>query len=328
MKQLNWLFLVHQVFTPNSRERVKVWRAIKKTGAVLYRNSVYVLPYSKERMEDFQWVCQQINDAKGEASVFVSRSSGEKENRALRGLFRKAREEEYGELFANAERLENRIELALKGKRLTDKWQRSLEKEARQIRESFDEIRKVDFFSDSPPRRVVRILDGIATRLASTPEQAGALPLPRYSARQFHKKVWTTREGIHIDRLGSAWLIRRFVDREARFVFAPETSLPSGAIPFDVFGAEFSHRGEDCTFETLMKAFALRDPALRQISEIIHDMDLKDHKFGRTEGDGLDAIVRALAYSSKSDARLLEAGSVILDALFAYFSKTPATRRS
>ncbi|MCI0612489.1 ChrB protein, partial [bacterium] len=77
---MKWLFLVHQVLTPNSKERVKVWRAIKKTGAVLYRNSVYILPYSKERLEDFQWVCQQINDSRGEASIFISSAENKKED--------------------------------------------------------------------------------------------------------------------------------------------------------------------------------------------------------------------------------------------------------
>ncbi len=324
---MKWLFLVHQVHTPDSRERVKVWRAIKKTGAVLHRNSVYVLPYHRERLEDFQWVCQQINDAKGEASVFVSDAPEAKEDRILRTLFQKARKEDYEHLFTAAERLRNRITFANKRNRLTDRLQKTLEKEARRLREAFEDIRKIDFFGESPPKKITQILDEISRQSAFAKKQATVFPVQRYSVKDFQKKLWTTREGIHIDRLCSAWLIRRFVDPAAKFVFAAENALPEGAIPFDVFGAEFGHHGEDCTFETLMTAFRLRDPALRQIAEIIHDIDLKDHKFVRVEANGVDLIIRSLADSLETDQRLLETGSIILDALYEFYSKRSLKRR-
>jgi len=317
---MRWLFLVHQVHTPSSKERVKVWRAIKKIGAVLYRNSVYVLPYSKERMEDFQWVCQQIKDAQGEASVFVSRTSGPAKDQALRALFKKARDDGYTKVQMAAEKLQRRIDLARKGKRLTDRLQKELEKEAKQLREAFEDAKKIDFFVGIPPRKISQLIEEISRTLALSP-RIPAAPLPKYSVKDFRKKVWTTREGIHIDRLCTAWLIRRFIDPEARFVFAPESSLPRHAIPFDVFGAEFSHRGEDCTFETLLKAFRLRDPGLRSIAEIIHDVDLKDHKFSRSEASGIDTVIRSLADSLKDDHQLLEMGSAILDALYRLYSK-------
>src|SRR5262249_57076211 len=218
---MNWLFLVHQVYTPSSRERVKVWRAIKRIGAVLYRNSVYVLPYSRERMEDFQWVCQQINDSQGEASVFVSRASGANEDRTLRALFKKAREEDYAKLQVAAEKLQKRIELAHKGKRFTQRLQSGLKKEAKQLHEVFEETAKIDFFASSPPRKITQLIEEISRMLALSP-QAPAAPLPKYSDKDFRRKVWATHEGIHIDRLCSAWLSRRFIDPGARFVFAAE----------------------------------------------------------------------------------------------------------
>src|SRR5205085_3895228 len=113
----------------------------------------------------------------------------------------------------------------------------------------------------------------------------------RSNRKDFQGKVWTTREHIHIDRLCSAWLIMRFIDPRATFAFAPEADLAKDAIAFDVVGAQFSHHGEDCTFETLAKSFQIQDPAIRIIAEIIHDVDLKDHKFGRPEGTGLDAVI-------------------------------------
>ena len=317
---MKWLFLVHQVHTRNSKERVKVWRAIKKSGALLYRNSVYVLPYSTERLEDFQWVCQQINDSKGEASIFVSDVDDEKEQKMLEDLFRKSRTADYVALGTAAERLLKRIVLSKRRKRLTEQLQRTLIKESLQLREAFEDLRKVDFFSDSPPKHIVELFANIAHQVSSFERERKTVPVKKYSIREFQKKVWTTREHIHIDRLCSAWFIRRFIDPAAKFIFASETSLPGNAIPFDVFGAEFSHHGEDCTFETLMKAFSIRDPAIRQIAEIIHDVDLKDHKFGRSEASGIDVLIRSLANNLEDDSRLLEMGSTILDALYQHYS--------
>ena len=162
---MKWLFLVHQVYTPNSRERVKVWRSIKKIGAVLHRNSVYVLPFSKERLEDFQWVCQQINDSQGEASVFVSEAQDAKEDRLLRKLFDDARQEEYVALQKIVEKLYGRIITGKNGKRFTQSQLRILGKETKQLAESLEDIRKVDFFSTSPPHKLTGLIEEIKKNL-------------------------------------------------------------------------------------------------------------------------------------------------------------------
>jgi hypothetical protein len=315
---MKWLFLVHQVLTPNSKERVKVCRAIKKTGAVLYRNSVYILPYSKERLEDFQWVCQQINDSRGEASIFVSSAENKNEDAVMRALFRKARDEEYASLLKSADQLRNQTKHR---KALSNGVRKRFEKEAKQLRETFEEIRTIDFFSKSAPKKLSEILNEISKWLSADIQISKPEPIKIRSSRDYQKKIWTTRKGIHIDRLCSAWLIRRFIDRSAKFVFAPEKKLPEDAIPFDVFGAEFSHHGEDCTFETLMKSFRIQDRALKQIAEIIHDIDLKDHKFGRLEASGLDLVIRSLGDFIHDDHQFLEVGSSILDGLYQHFSK-------
>ena len=315
---MKWLFLVHQVLTPNSKERVKVWRAIKKTGAILYRNSVYILPYNKERLEDFQWVCQQINDSRGEASIFISSAENKKEDALMRTAFRKAREEEYASLLKSAEQFRNRIQ-SRDRKALTSNVRKRFEKEAKQLRETFDEIQALDFLPGSHPTKLQQILFEILKWLSADVEISKPAPIQLRSIKDYQKKTWTTRDGIHIDRLCSAWLIRRFIDRSAKFVFAPEKKLPANAIQFDVFGAEFSHHGEDCTFETLMKAFRIQDRALQNIAEIIHDIDLKDHKFGRVEASGLDLVIRSLGDFIHDDHQFLEIGSSILEGLYQFF---------
>jgi hypothetical protein len=313
---MKWLFLVHQVHTPNSRERVKVWRAIRKTGALLYRNSVYVLPYSKERLEDFQWVCQEIADSLGEASVFIAGAQSRGEDHTIQNLFRAMRKQEYADWMWNAEKL-------LKGMKqeAETKSAPSLYDETKQLREKLEEIRKIDFFPDSTQKKAFQMMEKISARMTRTAEPPVSEKIQKRSAKEFQKKTWTTREGIHIDRLCSAWLIRRFIDPSAKFVFAAESSLPENAIPFDVFGAEFSHHGDRCTFETLIEAFGLRDSALNEIAQIIHDVDLKDHKFGRAEGSGVDLVIRSLGDFVGDDHKLLEMGSSLLDSLYQRFSK-------
>lgn len=313
---MKWLFLVHQVQTPNSRERVKVWRLVKKIGAVLYRNSVYVLPYSKERLEDFQWLCQQIRDSKGEASVFVSEAGDEAEDRALRALFVRDSDEEYTALLSKAERLLERIERAKTEARLSEPLLKALTKETQQLVDAFVEAERTDFFSAPLAKKARAASEQVTKSLAAVEPQAQSVTPPsRQDRRAFQGKTWATREHIHIDRLCSAWLIRRFIDRKARFVFARESKLPKQAIQFDVFGAEFSHHGEDCTFETLVKAFQLKDDALESLAEIVHDIDMKDQKFGRAEAAGLDLVARALGGASRNDHETLEAGAPLLDAL-------------
>jgi hypothetical protein len=323
---MKWLFLVHQVQTPNSRERVKVWRLIKKTGAVLHRNSVYVLPYSKEKLEDFQWVCQQIQDSKGEASVFVSQAQDKEEDTQLKRLFERARRQEFAELLTSSQVLLDRVILAKKQNRMTSAVIKSFTKEETDLLQLLEDIKRRNFFGGSAPRKLDRILSHLHVHLHSS-EAIASIPLPRYDRKDFQGKVWTTRKDIHIDRLCSAWLISRFIDSKARFVFAGEKELPQNAIAFDVLGAEFSHHGESCTFETLTRSFQIRDSAIRIIGEMIHDVDLKDHKFGRPEGPGLDAIIRALSFSALDDHAALRNGSVILDALYKYYSKRSLTRK-
>lgn len=314
--------------TLNSRERVKVWRLTKKVGAVFYRNSVYVVPYSKEQLEDFQWLCQKIKDSKGEASVFVSESQDENEDRTIRSLFERSREEDYSAILTSAKELLERIRRAKQRKQLSEPLLKKLAKETRHLTKSFTDIERIDFFSAPLAKEVRMTLEQIANYLTSSqPQRESLAKLKRYSPKELQQKVWATRENIHIDRLCSAWLIRRFIDPQAKFVFAPESNLPKDAIPFDVFGAEFSHHGEDCTFEALLKSFQIKDKALTAIGEIVHDIDMKDHKFGRPESAGLDAVVRALSNSFKDDHSVLEVGSTILDALYSYFSTTKQQRR-
>jgi len=178
---MKWLFLVHQLQTRNSRERVKVWRLTKKVGALLYRNSVYVLPYSKARLEDFQWLCQQIRDSQGEAAVFFSDSADERENRTLQALFSRTRESEYMVLLDATDKVLMRIRRAKKEKRLSESLRRSLEKEAAHLGESLSEIEKIDFFGIPIKKKVKMMIELAKKELVSAEAASRTSPPPRHS---------------------------------------------------------------------------------------------------------------------------------------------------
>jgi len=147
---------------------------------------------------------------------------------------------------------------------------------------------------------------------------SGTLDVAKYQGRR-----WVTRRNLHIDRLASAWLIKQFIDKRPRFYFVAEGKTVEGAIPFDTFGAEFTHHSEDCTFETMLKRFGLLEiKGLREIAEIVHDIDLKDDKFHRLETAGLNAIIDGLSKVLRDDRKLLQQTSIVFDGLYELLSKT------
>ena len=323
---MKWLFLIHQVRTPGSRERVKVWRLTRKAGTILYRNSVYVLPYSKERLEDFHWLCQQIRDTKGEASIFVSEANDAKENRLLRRLFDTAQEREYHRLRENLERHIKRFRQSVSTEVFSAAHHKALAKELGQLERSFQDLRRIYFFHHPMGAKIDALLKEARVSLSEAGRKKERAAVVAHRKRsEFSHRLWATRKHIHIDRLCSAWLIRRFIDPGARFVFAAQNRFPGHAIPFDVFGGEFSHHGDRCTFETLMEAFQIRDKALASIAELVHDIDLKDHKFNRSEAEGINMMVRAISESLADDHKTLHLGSQILDALYDRLSYAKGT---
>lgn len=171
-------------------------------------------------------------------------------------------------------------------------------------------------------------LDGITDReveaLFSGANATGAGAPPRPAGRQpLRGRTWVTRQGIKVDRIASAWLIRRFLDPDARFKFVPARGYrpEPGELRFDMFEAEYTHDGDACTFETLLARFGLRDKALRHVAEIVHDLDMKDDKFARDEAPGLASMIDGIARARPADADRLERGAALFDDLYAAFHK-------
>jgi hypothetical protein len=323
----DWVLLVHQLPARPTNLRVRIWRKLQKLGAVAIKNSVYVLPANEKTNEDFQWLKQEIDSAGGEAAVFRAGSVEGATDDEIINAFRNARNEEFAAVAAEFDGLTGRIREQSRAKHLSPARLAAHETELDKLHSELERIVANDFF-DAKGRadalgayercqKAIRMSQTPAKKSATTARKSGALSVSDYQSRK-----WVTRRNLHIDRLASAWLISQFIDKRPRFYFVGDNETLEGAIPFDMFGAEFTHQAEDCTFETLLKRFGLTDiQGLRDLAEIVHDIDLKDDKFNRLEAAGLNAIVNGLSESLRDDRKLLQQSSVVFDGLFALFGK-------
>jgi len=180
------------------------------------------------------------------------------------------------------------------------------------LRGRFQEIVEADFF-DSPLQKRVGDLFAQADEARVATRVPETAPIKR---QDYKNRVWVTRPRPGVDRSASAWLIRRFIDPKARFAFAPEERVPPAAVPFDMFQGGFGHRGDNCTFETLQNDFRIRDRKVKLISEVIHDADLADDKFGRKEGYGIDEVLKGWARQGIPDQELLDRGMQLIEGLY------------
>jgi hypothetical protein len=312
-----WLMLILTLPTHPSSMRVRAWRKLRALGAVALKNSVYVLPLGADRLERLQWLTQEVQKDGGDATLLrVDRIENMSESDVIR-LFHDARDADYKDLAARYRQALRGLGARGRGKGAA----RAAEGLARLGRE-LDRLREIDFFEAPGARELERLRATAEMHLRPAAPPAAADPLPELRGR-----LWATRPRPHIDRLASAWLIKRYIDPDARFLFAPPAEFPPEAIPFDVLGAELGHQGEDCTFETLLRRGRLADdPRLEMLAEIVHEADLRDGKFERPETDGVDLAVRGFAASIKDDADLLSQGLALFDALHAALA--PPARRS
>jgi hypothetical protein len=313
-----WLLLIHQIPPKPSYFRVKIWRRLQRLGAVGIKNSVYALPSSDQALEDFNWVLREIVEGGGDASLVEARLVEGLSDEQLKEMFRAARDADYQEIAGEARELA-RV-LPRRGQ-LSDERRVELEAQLTRLQKKAAEIAAVDFFDSRGRETAGGLLAEIAERLAPPPPaKPGKEPAPMEKPRG---RTWVTRTGIHVDRMASAWLIRRFIDPDARFRFVATREYRHQAreLRFDMFDGEYTHQGELCTFEVLLARFEITDAALRPIAEIVHDIDLKDEKYGRRETAGLEALVNGIAMAHREDdARLARAGAV-LDDLYEYFKR-------
>jgi hypothetical protein len=314
--KVSWLLLMHQLPPQPAYFRVKIWRRLQAMGAVAVKGAVYALPLDEQTQEDFRWLVQEITAGGGEAALCEARFIDGLSDQQVRALFDAGRDADYDALAKEAGALAD--ELAGQPEKLAES-QRQLARLRRQL----TQIVGIDFFGANGRQAAEAALAVLEARLAE-PALNGRTEesmIEEEGLRGLHGRTWVTREGVHVDRIASAWLIRRFIDPEASFKFVPSKGYvpQEGELRFDMFQAEFTHEGDRCTFEVLSERAGLDDPAVRIIGEIVHDIDLKDAKFGREETAGIAGLIQGIGLAYRGDEQRLARGAAVFDDLYRHF---------
>jgi hypothetical protein len=290
---------------------------------VAIKNSVYVLPKSDPAHEDLQWILREIAKEGGDASLCEATFVDGLTNKEIEGLFRSARKGDYEAIGAEARKIERAF--PKRGQEIRKAARVQIESDLARLSKRLGEVTDIDFFGTPEREAVAGIMASIAARLK--PAKQGASSAVN-APEPVRGRTWVTRMGIHVDRMASAWLIRRFIDQDAKFKFVPAKGhrREPDELRFDMFEAEFTHEGDRCTFEVLLSRFAIEDQALRLIAEIVHDIDIKDSKFGRQDALGFEHLVTGIAMAHTDDVIRLERASAVLDDLYEYFKGKQSTQ--
>ena len=318
--EARWLLLIHQIPPKPNYLRVKVWRRLQRLGAAAVKNSVYVLPRSEQAQEDLQWVAREIVEGGGDASICEARFVDGLSDEQVVAMFHAARDVDYAQVAEAARRLLKDIG---SGSRISGEKRARADADLARLKRRAAEVSSIDFLGAPGRDAVDTLLGDLEARLRSAKRETRSPAESGTIRERTRGRTWVTRKGLHVDRMASAWLIKRFIDPEARFKFVPSKGyrpLP-GEVRFDMFEAEFTHEGDRCTFEVLIERFGLDDQALRPVAQIVHDIDLKDSKFGRPEVPGIDRLLAGIAMAHRNDEERLARGSVVFEDLYEYFHR-------
>lgn len=322
-KAPRWYLLIHQLPPEPLYLRAKIRQRLARVGAVALKNAVYVLPRLEDCLEDFEWIAQEAVAGGGEAYVCEADFPDPATNTELTERFRRERDADYGALVDSIRQLTGNASR----RSGANPPEEDLPARLARARRRLDEISRIDFFGAKKRSEAERLLQGLEHSIESGKRHGSPRKtrLPNLANR-----IWVTRAGIKVDRIASAWLVRRFVDRRARFRFLDpkrEKARP-GEITFDLVGADFSHEGEWCTFETLRERLKIADPALQPIAEVVHEIDLKDDKFGRPEARGIERVLAGILAACADDEGRLDRGFALFDQLYESFRRSrPRSRK-
>jgi hypothetical protein len=312
-----WYLLIHQLPTNPIYLRAKIGQRLSRLGAIALKNSVYVLPRDPESLEDLERIVGEAKAAGGEAYLCEAEFI---EGLTLEALVRRFREERDADYDAFSAEVRDAGAAIDRRDGVRPPEPELLARLAR-LKKRHAEIEAIDFFVAAGRKKSKALLASLERRLHPARKGAGE---GRSSglATKLRGRVWATRRGLHIDRIASAWLIRRFIDPDAqfRFIDSNESKKP-GELRFDMVGGDFTHEGDACTFETLVRVVRNPDPGLRHVAEIVHEIDLKDGKFARPDAPGVQQIILGIVLDCSEDDDRLRRGFALFDDLYASFRK-------
>lgn len=325
VKARGWILFFYRVPSKPVSNRMRLWRRLIKTGAVQLKGTVYILPYTDEHYEFLQWLVSEIAGMKGEGAFARVKAIDTMDDAEIIVLFDRQRTDDYKAIGKALDDLERRLQSIPKGAK-TDITKRVREQFGAIVKD-YEAVKRVDFFSSKEGERLAvsikRVQTSIKTLSDSQSPKERPVGILSRRAVDYRGKTWITRKNPFIDRMASAWLIKRFIDQGASFAFVAEREMVApdkGPVSFDIRGGEFTHTDDMCTFEVLIKSFGLRDSALKKIAGIVHDLDVKDEKFKAVEARGLEDILTGIRKTAKNDHEALKAGMQVFEML--YMSKS------
>ena len=322
-KHQGWLLFFYSVPSKPVNARMKIWRRLAKAGAVQIKSAVYILPYNEDNYELCQWLVSEVMAMKGDGSFVSVKKIETIKDDDIVTLFNNQREQDYRIIEKSLEEIERKTNSVRKGAGM--QGGKSLSDQLNKHLREFEETKKIDFFESKKGIALKKKFDALLKEIKGL-TLSGVRQTPVISTRRiedYQKKIWATRKKPFVDRMASAWLIKRFIDKKAEFTFIDEKdmeTLDKDIVTFDVREGEFTHAGEMCTFETIVKSFGLKDKTLKKISELAHELDMKDGKYNNPEAKGIEDILSGIRKTAKNDSGILEKGMTVFEMLYA--SKT------
>lgn len=316
---MDWLLLIHQIPAKPAYFRAKIWRRLQQLGAVAIKQSVYAMPRQEQTLEDLTWIVKEIADGGGEATMIEARFLAGLSDQQVIGLFHAARGSDYEKILTEAKAL--REEWRCQTGESADDGLLGSRGRLEKLRKQFAEVMRIDFFKAPEQLQVATTLHDLEATLIE--HRATDQPAPKKDGgiAGLSGKTWVTRKNVYVDRIACAWLVRRYADPEARFKFVDSGRYSPGQdeIRFDMAEAEYTHVMDKCSFEVMVARFGLTDPALIQISKIIHDIDLKESVFGLPETAGVQALFDGITATTNDDLQRIDRASAVLDSLLAFY---------
>jgi hypothetical protein len=315
-----WVLFFYSVPSKPVSNRMKIWRKLSKAGTVQLKGAVYILPMNEEHYEFFQWLVSEVSSMGGEAAFTRLESIDSIRDEEIKSLFNERQEGEYRAVGKALDDLETRVNSIRKGSKTQDT--QALSEQIARVGKNFEDALKTDFFFSKTGTALRSRLDTLNTvikGLAGPVAKSKPAVVSSRMMEDYQGRTWLSRNRPFVDRMASAWLIRRFIDKNCSFKLMDEKNLAVAGqeqITFDVSGGVFTHLGDLCTFEVLVRSFGLKDKSVRRIAEIVHELDIKDDKYRNPETRGVEDILSGLRKSVKDDMELLEKGMEIFEMLY------------
>ncbi len=311
MSEPDWYLLIHQIPATPLYLRAKIRKRLTSLGAVALKDSVYALPARKAFLPRLQEIADETRSGGGDAYVLRADFVDARANDALAESFRRERATDYEALAKSVRGWTAELKRRSRAVPLEGSLRARLARAKRRLQV----IRAIDFFDAPAHHEAEASLAALEGELLSEPARPGS------RHRELVGRTWVTRRGIQVDRIASAWFVRRFLDPKARlhFIDPGADEVRPDEIRFDMVAGDFTHEEDRCTFETLVLRTGMKDPALARVAEIVHDIDIKDGKFGHPETSGVQQLLLGMLMTNANDEARLDRGFALFDDLYQSF---------